>query len=101
MKQNKPHHSRISRRTMLGAAAAFAGSPALAEERHIGPPPHHKGPLVFLDYDQVELDASYDQVNYEPTIRRVSQRLASNSEAMRARIGAPQRMAYGPSEIEK
>jgi arylformamidase len=86
---------------MLGAAAALVASPALAEECHIGPPPHHKGPLLFMDYDQVELDASYDQVNYEPTIRWVSQRLASNSEAMRARLGAPQRVAYGPSEIEK
>jgi len=101
MKQTKTDHSRISRRTMLGAAAALAASPALAEECHIGPPPHHKGPVVFMDYDQVELDASYDQVNYEPTIRRVSQRLASNSEAMRARLGAPQRVAYGPTDIEK
>jgi arylformamidase len=101
MKQSKIDHSRISRRVMLGAAAAMAASPALAEECRIGPVPHHKGPLVFMDYDQVELDASYDQVNYEPTITRVSQRLASNSEAVRARLGAPQRVAYGPSEIEK
>jgi arylformamidase len=101
MKQISVKQARISRRAMLGAAAALAASPALAEECRIGPPPHHKGPLVFMDYDQVELDASYDQVNYEPTIRRVSQRLASSSEAMRARLGAPQRVAYGPSEIEK
>ena len=101
MKQNKAHHGRISRRAMLGAAAVLASSPALAEECRIGPPPHHKGPLVFMDYDQVELDASYDQAAYEPLIRRVSQRMASNSEAMRARIGAPQRVSYGPSEIEK
>jgi arylformamidase len=102
MKPTKsPSAGRISRRAMLGAAAAMAASPALAEECRIGPPPHHKGPLVFMDYDQVELDASYDQVQYEPTIRRVSQRLASNSGAVRARIGAPQREAYGSSEIEK
>jgi arylformamidase len=100
MKQNTSA-GRISRRGMLGAAVALAASPALAEECRIGPVPHHKGPLVFMDYDQVELDASYDQIQYEPTIRRVSQRLASSSEAMRARIGAPQRVAYGPSEIEK
>jgi arylformamidase len=100
MKQNASA-GRISRRAVLGAAAALAASPALAEECRIGPPPHHKGPLVFLDYDQVELDASYDQVQYEPMIARVSKRLASTSEAVRARIGAPQRVAYGPSEIEK
>ena len=102
MKQDKtPSPSRINRRALLGAAAAMAASPALAEDCRIGPPPHHKGPLVFMDYDQVELDASYDQVRYEPMIARVSQRLASTSEAVRARIGAPQRVAYGPSEIEK
>lgn len=93
--------SPISRRTMLATTVAMAASPALAEECRVGPPPHHKGPLVFMDYDQVELDASYDQVQYEPLIARVSKRLASNSEAMRARIGAPQRAAYGPTEIEK
>jgi len=99
MKQSKNHP--ISRRTMLGAAAALAASPALAEDCRIGPPPHHKGPLVFMDYDQVELDASYDQVSYEPLLAQVSQRMASNSEAVRARLGPPQRDAYGPSEIEK
>jgi arylformamidase len=57
--------------------------------------------LVFMDYDQLELDASYDQVYYEPLIAQVSQRLASNSNGVRARIGAPQRAAYGPTEIEK
>ena len=90
----------ISRRTILATTLAMAASPALAEECRIGPPPHHKGPLVFMDYDQIELDASYDQVYYEPLIAQVSKRLASNSEAMRARI-TPQRTAYGPTEIEK
>jgi arylformamidase len=86
---------------MLATTVAMAASPALAEECRVGPPPHHKGPLVFMDYDQVELDASYDQVQYEPLIAQVSKRLASNSEAVRARIGAPHRAAYGPTEIEK
>jgi arylformamidase len=91
----------ISRRTVLATAAAVAASPALAEECRIGPPSHHKGPLVFLDYDQLELDASYDQVSYEPLIAQVSQRLATNSEATRARMGVPQRAAYGPTQVEK
>jgi hypothetical protein len=50
MKQTSAKQARISRRTVLGAAAALAASPALAEDCHIGPPPHHKGPLVFMDY---------------------------------------------------
>ena len=91
----------ISRRAMLGTAATMVTTAAFAEGCPVGPPQHHKGPLVFMDYDQVELDASYDQVYYEPLIARVSQRLDSNSDATRARIGAPQRAAYGPTEIEK
>jgi arylformamidase len=93
----------ISRRTMLATATAVVAvvtSPARAEECRIGPPSHHKGPAVFLDYDQLELDASYDQGSYEPLIAQVAQRLATNSEATRARIGAPQRAAYGPTEVE-
>src|SRR5215472_12505903 len=91
----------ISRRTILGTAAPMAATPAFAEGCQVGPPQHHKGPLVFMDYDQLELDASYDQGYYEPLIAQVGQRLDSNSDATRARIGAPQRAAYGPSEIEK
>src|SRR5262245_26928526 len=91
----------ISRRTMLGTAAAMAATPAFADGCPVGPPQHHKGPLVFMDYDQLELDASYDQVYYEPLIAQVSDRLSSNSDETRARIGAPQRAAYGPTEIEK
>jgi acetyl esterase/lipase len=45
--------------------------------------------------------AQAGQVSYEPLIAQVSQRLASNSEAVRARIGAPRRVAYGTSEAEK
>jgi arylformamidase len=91
----------ISRRTMLGTAVAMAATPALAEGCQVGPPQHHKGPLVFMDYDQLELDASYDQVSYEPLGGQVRDRMSSNSDATRTRIGAPQRAAYGPTEIEK
>ena len=70
---------KITRRTMLGAAATIAAVPAMAEE----PPPHHKGPLVFMDYDQVELDASYDQEVYEPLIGQVVKRLASRARSHR------------------
>ena len=91
----------ISRRTILGTAAGMVATPAFAEGCQVGPPQHHKGPLVFMDYDQLELDASYDQLYYEPLIARVGDRLSSNSDATRAHIGAPQRESYGPTEIEK
>src|SRR5260370_42594358 len=90
--------SHSTRRTILAGGAALVSTPVLAEECRIGPPQHHKGPVVFMDYDQVDLDASYDQVYYEPLIARVAQRLASNSEAVRARIGPPRRVPYGPPE---
>ena len=52
----------ITRRTALGGAAAMGAVPALAQESPIGPPPHAKGPLVWMDMDQVELDASYESL---------------------------------------
>ena len=45
---------------MLGATAALAAGPALAEECRLGPAPHEKGARVFMDMDQQELDASYN-----------------------------------------
>jgi arylformamidase len=66
-----------------------------------GPPPHEKGPLVFLDYDQIELDAAYDQSVYQPNIFQLNKRWASNSARIRARVGEPLRRAYGESAIEQ
>jgi arylformamidase len=91
----------MTRRGVLGGAAAMAIAPAVAEECRIGPPPHDKGPHVFMDYDQVALDAAYDQSFYAPLARQVIKRYASNSEAVRARIGQPLRESYGPTAIEQ
>ncbi|MFZ2065765.1 MAG: alpha/beta hydrolase [Xanthobacteraceae bacterium] len=90
----------ISRRAVLGAAAAVAATPAFAEECRIGPPLHPQGPNVWLNMDQVELDASYDQSVYAPLGRQVIARCVANSELVRKRLGPPQRVAYGPTEIE-
>jgi arylformamidase len=95
---NRP--SLISRRSVLGAAAAMAATPALAEECRVGPPPHEKAPKVWMDLDQVELDASYDQAVYAPMISQFNKRFASSSETTRKRLGAPKRFAYGPTPIE-
>jgi arylformamidase len=92
---------RISRRTILGGAAALAATPALANECRIGPPPHTKGPVVFNGMDQVELDAAYDQIFYSPLQGQIIKRYAITSEEVRRRIGNPQRVAYGPTEPEK
>ncbi len=92
---------KLSRRTVLGAAAAMAAAPALAEECRLGPPPHEKGLRVFMDYDQVELDAAYDQSFYAPLAGQVIKRFGSTSEAVRSRIGQPVREPYGPTAVEK
>jgi arylformamidase len=59
-----------------------------------------KGPSVWLDMDQAALDAAYDQSAYAPNLQQIIKRYASNSDAVRARLGAPQRHAYGPTAIE-
>jgi arylformamidase len=88
----------FARALAMGPLAMRA--PALAQQR-IGPPPHRKGPKVFLDYDQVELDAAYDQSVYAPNQRQIAQRSAANNELARARLGPPMRLSYGPTEIEQ
>ena len=85
----------------MGAAAAAVATPALAAECRFAPEPHARGPLVFLNYDQAELDAAYENSVYEPNIRQISKRLASLSDGVRARIGEPLHFAYGPTAIEK
>ena len=92
----------ITRRVVLGAAAAMAATPALAQQCQVGLPAHHnKGPLVYKSYDQAELDAAYKQEIYEPLMARVNERLAAGSYAVRDRLGKPQRIAYGPTPFEK
>lgn len=93
----------VTRRTILratGATAAIASIPALAEECRFGPPPHEKGPPVWMGMDQIELDAAYDQSFYAP-VRQALARFISDSELTRQRLGPPRREAYGPTEIEK
>ena len=60
-----------------------------------------KGPLVWLDMDQKALDDAYDQLVYAPNRDQVHKRNMFNSDRVRARLGAPKRLAYGSKEIEK
>ncbi len=50
--------------------------------------------------DQAELDDAYNQRVYAPNFQQIVQRWASNSEAARARLGAPRRYTYGSTPIE-
>jgi arylformamidase len=93
--------TRINRRAALGAGAALVATPVLADECRIGPAPHPEGPHVWMEMDQVELDAAYDQSFYAPLGFQITKRYASRSDETRHRLGQPQREAYGPSEVEK
>ena len=58
------------------------------------------GAKVFLDYDQAALDAAYNQAAYAANREQILARQASNSAATQARIGRPERVAYGAAAIE-
>ena len=88
-----------TRRTVLAAAAGGAAVAASAAAR--AQQPRAKGPLVWLDMDQQALDDAYDQIVYAPNREQVAKRRIVNSERSRAAIGAPARVAYGATEIEK
>jgi arylformamidase len=89
--------------TALGAAAR--GVPAFAQQlqtlRAPGVTPKPKGPFVFLDYDQEELDDSYTQPLWAPNQAELDKRNAQKSAQAIARLGPPRRLAYGPAEAEK
>ena len=63
--------------------------------------PRVKGPLVWLDMDQKDLDDAYDQSVYAPNMDQITGRWATNSEAARHRIGPPGQFSYGPTPIER
>jgi arylformamidase len=64
-------------------------------------PPRAKGPRVWLDLDQRELDDAYDQSKYAANRAQIQERRLLGSALARARLGEPMRLAYGASEIEQ
>jgi len=92
--------SRFSRRSVLKLACAAAGvmaaRPALGQQT-----PRVKGARVWLEMDQKELDDAYDQRVWAPNQPHILKRRGVWSELTRARVGPPERIAYGPTEIEK
>jgi arylformamidase len=59
-----------------------------------------KGPTVWLNMDQQELDDAYDQAVYAPNRDQLTKRRLANSAAALKRLGPPLRFAYGPTPIE-
>jgi arylformamidase len=105
MLSNTDVGSPISRRSFICASAAGAvmatSGVVLGQQPTTAPPaPRVKGPAVWLEMDQGELDAAYDQSVWAPNWQPIVRRWATNSEAVRARLGAPLRYAYGATPIE-
>src|SRR5205085_5202567 len=88
----------LNRRTVLAASAALAATSITASAQV--PVARQKGPRVWLDMDQQELDDAYDQSKYAANLQQIVQRYATNSEAVRKRLGNPVRLAYGATPIE-
>jgi arylformamidase len=102
-KENLLTDCRVTRRTALklacGVGATFAAGSATAQQ----PAPQTqrvKGPPVWLDMDQKEIDDAYDQSVWAPNQRHVSRRRNIWSESVRARL-KPERVTYGPTDVEK
>ena len=99
----------MPRRAVLGgalAAVVVAASDVVTAQQiqtHAPPGvvPKRKGPLVFLDYDQEELDAAYDQAPWAPNSAALGRRNSQKSQVAIARLGQARRLSYGPTEVEK
>ena len=95
------HDESPTRRSVLSQAAAGAAVIASgAASAQPAPAAREKGPLVWMNMDQKELDDSYDQAVYAPNRDIVIKRCVRNSELARERLGAPKRFSYGPTSFE-
>jgi arylformamidase len=86
------------RKLLLTMGSGFISSAFGQEIRPIQP--KEKGPLVWMNMDQTELDSAYDQSAYAPNIQQVIKRYAINSELTRTRLGNPKTISYGSTPIE-
>ena len=104
MRERRSSDGKLTRRRLVAGAAAgavvLATEPASAQ-RCPASPARAKGPLVWFDMDQQELDDAYDQSVYAFNTNTISERHAANNAKALSVIGKPERVAYGPAEIEK
>ena len=103
-----PDEPMTRRRVLSGALAtamsALAGAPAFGQQlqtyRAPGITPKPRGSVVFLDYDQEELDDSYTQSLWAGNQGELDKRNAQKSAQAVARLGPARRVAYGPTGAE-
>jgi arylformamidase len=96
---------KLTRRALVAGAAAgtvaLGAEPAVAQRCPAEPPARSKGPLVWLDMDQHELDEAYDQSVYAFNQPHIAARREERNEVVLKLLGKPDRVAYGAAEIEK
>lgn len=94
---------KLTRRALvagMAGGAALSASPAAAQ-RCPEVPPRAKGPAVFRDLDQIDIDEGYDNDVYAFNSKTINNRRVYNNDIARKILGAPTRVAYGPEEVEK
>ncbi|MFL6799717.1 MAG: alpha/beta hydrolase [Xanthobacteraceae bacterium] len=96
--------AKLNRRALVGsvAAAALAGGTSRASAQRCPPvdPNRAKGPPVWMDMDQQEIDDAYDNDVYAFNGKNVLERQNANNEIAASRVGRPIRLAYGATPIE-
>ena len=103
MKKDQSACDKVTRRLVVAGAAgaiALASDPALAQRLPV-PAARAKGPLVWLDMDQKDLDDAYDQAVYAFNRDTIFERSREADARALAKVGAPRRVNYGPLEIEQ
>lgn len=97
-------NSKLSRRALVAGAAAGAvalGSGEAAAQRCPPAAPRTKGPAVFRDLDQIDIDEGYDNDVYAFNAKTIGERRVYNNRIAQAVLGKPERVKYGPAEIER
>lgn len=105
MNNGTPSGGAMTRRTLVAGAAAgtiaLTSTSASAQRCPATPPPRTKGPLVWMDMDQHELDEAYDQSVYAFNASSVQARRDERNVLMAEILGKPDRVGYGPGDKEK
>jgi arylformamidase len=97
-------NKKFTRRALVAGVTAggiaLASAPAFAQ-RCPPAPARAKGPAVWMNLDQQDLDEAYDQSVYAFNQRFVQERRNERNELMAKVLGKPERVAYGAGEMEK
>ena len=89
--------SSLTRRAFLHGSAVVAGSLGVVGKSSAKA---STSGTVWMDMDQAELDAAYDQRNYAVNMLDVIKRYGVSSDTARTALGSPRRFAYGDKAIE-